>query len=220
MTQVNAPSTKIGTYDALPCEGPENITIDLRFDLDPAQLVDLSRLQSSGKWSGFETLYIDNSHNPSAVDIFCHVSLQTMTIPPLSFAYMPLIVPNPPKVDFTSTGGAIVRINILNFFLPPVIWSPTTPPGGGGGGGGGIVQVTPVNKSGVTPAVIAANAARKWVIIDNPISAGAILRIDFGGGGIIELGIGAIYETGIAIPLGVINITSAAPGQAFSAYEG
>lgn len=214
---MNVTSTnRIGVpqFNSAPCEGAEDITLDLRFDTEATQNVDLSQIQGVGKWSGVQTLYIDNSENTSPIYIETAVARQKLTVPPLSCWLMPVVVPNPPKFTLVSAGGIIVRMNILNYFFPPCVWSPTS--GGGTGGGAGRVNVT--NLSAASPVVIPANANRTYLLICNPAVNAAIMTMSIAGGGNVEIPIGGTYETGPSCPMGAITLTVAAGNVV--AYEG
>lgn len=214
-------------YGRTGCEGPQCITLDLDFTANDVCDVDISALQSQGKYSAFGTFYVDNSVNTKALSWVCDGSYQTGIIPPLSCAYLNLLQPNPPKISFTSTGsGILVRSCFLNYFLPPVVWSPTSPPGGGGTTGSAIIQGGLTNLSGVIAAggvaqvLQAATPTRQYLIVTNPISASEILQIRFAGGGWIDLAPGGSYETDTFVPNNAVQIVAATTNHAFTAYAG
>lgn len=217
------PVSQFGRY---PCEGPQCVTIDLDFVSGTTLTVDLSALQQQGKFSGLETLYINNSLNTAAINWTCEGSNQTGTIPPLSLAYINILQSNPPKVDFVSTGGVLVRACFLNYFLPPIIWSPTTPPGGGAASSP-LVKGAVTDKSGtiaaggVAQTLMAANTSRQYALVQNPSTATEILQIRFAGGGWIDLVAGQAWEsTSPFITTSLIEVVAATNAHAFSAYEG
>lgn len=150
----------VNSFNGPPCEGAFNVTHTLQFSVDQIQILDLSAAQNVGRFSAFETMYIDNSLNTQPIFVVMDVTYQSMTIPALACAYLPILQPNPPKIQFMSTGGIDIKINCLNFFLPPFVWSPSLPPGGGSGGGGAA------NISGTQPSGA--------LLTSNPVTVGAM----------------------------------------------
>jgi hypothetical protein len=225
------------------CEGRKSITTIIDFSIGLSFQLDLSAIQTQQKWiNSVQTLYVDNSHNASAIDIVMGVSLQHITIPAGAQAYMPILQPNPPVLNFTNTLPVTVKIQILNFFVPPIVW-----------GAGGVTQEVsdpildatvsnnrvnttslPTTLTGVTDAsgtitaggtaqqVLAANASRNRFIIANPDTATDTLYMSFGSGasGEIPLQPGMIWdESGSSIVGEAIFLKGATTGDAFTLYS-
>jgi hypothetical protein len=124
-TPTNRISIPLFGFGKSGCEGPQCVSIDLDFSVDNTALVDLSALQALAAFSGCETVYINNVANTKNIDWECDGTYQTGRFPASSCGYLNLLMSNPPKVKFTSTGaGLLVRASFLNYFLPPIIWKP------------------------------------------------------------------------------------------------
>lgn len=212
---VNASPSGIGVF---PCEGPKTIKILIDFAAQTEWEVSLETIQAKGEFSAAQTIYIDNRANDQPVLVECNASYQTFACPPGGFLYLPVLQPNPPKFKFSSAGAFVIPVHFINFFLPPICWSPDAPPGGGGGGGGVVGLTTVTDRSGASPVVVAANPNRKWLLISTPVAHGVSTFFNFGGGANVELTLGGIYETGVAVPLGIVNVSNAGGNPVV--YEG
>ena len=223
------------------CEGRKSITTIIDFSIGLSFQLDLSAIQTQQKWiNSVQTLYVDNSGNASAVDIVMGVSLQHITIPAGAQAYMPILQPNPPVLNFTNTLAVTVKIQILNFFVPPIVW-----------GAGGVTQEVsdpildatvsnnrvnttsiPTTLTSVTDAsgtittggtaqtLFAINATRRRFIIANPATATEELDFNINGGGFISLLPGMVWdESGSSIVGDAIQVKAATTGHAFTAYS-
>jgi hypothetical protein len=119
----NIPSPQLVYNGFVPCNGPKSIPIPLDFSAGgPIFELDITNMNQQGDFEAIQTIYLDNSANPFPVTITCRNTNQNITIPPFSQAYMPLLQPNPPDIQITSLGTAKVFVQLLNFYLPPLIW--------------------------------------------------------------------------------------------------
>lgn len=228
----------------VPCKnGPKGIPALLNFTLGTSFDLDLSQIIAAGFLDNVQTIYVDNSGNSNAFNITCSVSSQVLTVPAGAQAYLPLLQPSPAKLNFSTGGTPTITIQLLNFYLPPIVWS-----SGSANSAAQIVsdptldatvangrvqtsaiagQTTPNDKSGTitvggTPQIIiATNAARKGYTIHNPSTATEVLQIMFGAAasGKIDLTPGSIYESGMFLYTGDIYAVAATAAHAFSAYE-
>ena len=110
-------------YGCPPKEGYESETVDLDFSVANSIDVDLSVQQGKGNFSAVQTVYVNNSQNASPVNITMTQTNQVIVAPPQSCGYYNLLQPTPPRLNFTSAGGVLVRVQCMNFYLPGVVWS-------------------------------------------------------------------------------------------------
>lgn len=106
----------------IPKEGLKVLPLD--FDFTAATDIDVNLFTEQGQAyiSQLQALYVDNSANGAVFEISCNVVRQHIVIPANKCAYMPLLQPNPPKVHLRTTGGVIVRVHFMNFFMPPLVF--------------------------------------------------------------------------------------------------
>lgn len=105
------------------CEGRKSITTQIDFSLGLTFQLDLTAIENQQFVRSIQTIYCDNSGNPNPVTITMGVTLQSIVIPRNSCAYIPLLLPVPSVIKFVSTQPVIVKVQLLNFFLPPYVWS-------------------------------------------------------------------------------------------------
>ena len=231
------------------CEGRKSITtiidfsIGLVFTLDLSFIVDqLARINS------VQTLFVDNSLNSNSITITTGVVNQKIVIPPLSQAYIPVLQNNPPVLRFQSSVAVTLPIQILNFFLPPIVWSvngtPVLNPSGYMYVTDPILDATVSNNKvnvnqvpytiqtltdasgtitagGTGQIAIPASASRVRWIIENPSAATEILQLSFGaaGAGKIDLLPGAAWdESNSSIVGDAVYVVAATTGHSFTAY--
>ncbi len=172
-----------------------HVTID--FSLGTTFNLDIQQVQALGQFDAAQTLYIDNSGNANVLTVLLGLTLQTIKIPANAQAYIPILQPNPPVFKISTTGAPIVDVQILNFFVPPIIWYPNgitvvdaTLAAVISNGGVNVntranVITGPVDHSGTIAAantpqsLVAADATRKRLLISNPSNAVAPLSITF-----------------------------------------
>lgn len=195
------------------CEGRKAITTVIDFSLGLTFTLDLTAVQAQLTWfKSIQTIYIDNSANSNPFIITCGITTQRIVIPANCCAYMPVLQPAAPVLQFNTASAVSVKIQLLNFFLPPFVWSatggPTVNPGGTLAvadaildatviGGKVQVQQVPLTVQGLTDAsgtiavggtaqsAIPANVSRqRWIISNTDLTAtGEKLTISFGSGG-------------------------------------
>lgn len=230
------------------CEGRKAITTIIDFSLGLTFTLDLSGIQQQLNWfRSVQTIYVDNSANVNPFVITCGITTQRIVIPPYCCAYMPLLQPDAPVLQFNSANAVAVKIQLLNFFLPPSVWSVA---GGGQISPGGLLLVSdpildstvvnskvnvnavPFPVQGLTDAsgtiavggtaqiAIPAAAARQRWFISNPATATEPLIITIGGAAIapVSLLAGQTWdENGSSIIGDAIYVNATTLGHAFSA---
>lgn len=223
--------------------GRQAIHVLIDFSLGTTYQLDLSQIQSQAKLDSVQTLYVDNSANTGTITITMEgVTQQSIILPPNSQGYFPVLQGNPPVLNFTVASGApVVNIQLMNFFLPPVIWGTLAT-------GGSFVDVTlagilinnqvpvitnpnnvaladgsgTIAAGGTAQQLFAANPTRKMMIIQNPVAATETLQIMFGASnaGRLDLNPGGSYTAdGETIENNSVFIVAATTGHAFTAYQ-
>jgi hypothetical protein len=230
------------------CEGRKSITTIIDFSLGLNFTLDLTAITSQLQFiRSVQTLYIDNLGNTSPVTITMGVTLQRITFPANAQGYVPILQPNQPVLQFANTLPNTVKIQILNFFLPPIIWGNTGVLNAAGAlevsdtildnivVGGALQTVTQPNTlnalidrsgtittGGTVQSLMAANTTRKRFIISNPSTATEILQFMFGANtaGRIDLAPGMTWdENNITVVGEQIFVVAATTAHKFTAYE-
>lgn len=220
--------------------GRRAIHVLIDFSLGATFNLDLGQAQQVGNFDCLQTLYIDNADNTNELTVLMGLTLQRVIIPAGAQAYMPILQPNPPVLQITTNGAPIINIQLLNFFVPPMVWSPagitvidSTLAAVISNGGVNVntrpVTVTnPTDRSGTittggTPqSLMAANATRKRWILSNPASATEVLSFAYASSTnhYIDLNPGATWdETDFSVSGDQIFVKGATTGHAFTAYE-
>lgn len=176
-----APQTFHQIFNALaPADGPKTVPVELNFATDAFIDVDLFKILAETTFQFAQSVYIDNRDNPVALTLLFEKTLQRIICDPLTIQIFPIIASNPCKFRASTTAGATVRaqLQLLNVPMPLTQWGPisasVTPIGGGNW----------TDRSGNTTAasvqMMAANAARSVVMIQNPQAAGTSIWINWG----------------------------------------
>jgi hypothetical protein len=102
------------------------ITVDM--SVNNAVTIDLTSAQITGKISAVQSAFIDNSLATASLSIVIPYTNQTITLPPQSQAYVPLLLPNPPIITLTSAAGSAQTVVVLlNVPMPLAVWSVNGP---------------------------------------------------------------------------------------------
>lgn len=110
----------------IPPEGPVAIPVILNFSTTVAEYVaELTLTEQNRKVSYIQGLYVDNSGNAAALDIYIQNSQQLVTVPPGYQGYVQLLVPNPPVIEFGSvvSSDTVVVVQLLNFPVSNILWN-------------------------------------------------------------------------------------------------
>jgi hypothetical protein len=129
MANISA-NCQIQTLDrnlGMPAEGPRMIPLPLDFTANDSYDLDISNMQTRGGAASLamvQAVFIDNFDSGVAIQILVNTGQQRLIVAGGSQAYLPILVPNPARFTFTSPGGAAtVKVFLLNFPVPPEIWS-------------------------------------------------------------------------------------------------
>lgn len=225
----NKPPTAVDSAQVLPFTLPFNGTDDLEINLQ-------SIVGENTSFSFIKSVYVDNSLNSETFSLFVAATRQTLTWPAYSQGYMPLLSTNPPLFTASTDGALNIDIHFLAFVVPPVIWQPpgivaTTTISGNvnvvsAGGNNTDASANAPALLGTTLLTIAANAARKYVEIQNQSDVDIQVALDSGSGTptIIVLGNGGaagLQGGGWSSTTfkGRVRVLSAAAGKQIAAYE-
>lgn len=231
---------------AVPCEGTKVFPFNLDFTAGKnAYSIDLTSQYNQKQFTTLQTVYIDNSNNPAILQIVCSVTGQVITAPALSQGYYAILQPSPPKLIAQTLGGVVVLIQLLNFYIPPVVWE--IPIVNAAGlpeidipaldavivGGRVQVQQVPYTIQGLTDAsgtiavggtrqvLFAASPTRQRWILSNPDTATETLYFCFTliTAGLIPILPGASWdESGSSIVGDGVWVVGATTAHAFTAY--
>jgi predicted secreted protein len=126
MVQVANPGGNFKTFNgALPCEGTKTLPYNIDFTAANAYLIDLTQQYQQQQFTTLQTIYIDNSDNLDVTEVICGTTNQLITAPPQSQGYYAILEVQPPKLQIQSNGNVIVPVQLLNFYIPPQVWSVT-----------------------------------------------------------------------------------------------
>lgn len=221
--------------------GRKAIRVLMDFSLGLTFSLNLSSIQTQGAFDAVQTLYIDNSNNTGAITALMGGDNQSITIPAGAQAYMPVLQTNPPALQFSVTSGTpIVPLQLLNFFVPPCVWyvsgisvTDLTLQSVISNGAVNVNSNPPdasltdhsgtITTGGTGQVLLAANAARKRLLLQNPSTATEILQYSWHGiaGPWYDLAAGALLdESGSTIAPNAVWVKAATTGHAFTADEG
>ncbi len=230
------------------CEGRKAITVDIDFALGASFSLDLSAAVEQAKWiNSVQTLYIDN-YGRTVPQIITTGSVgQRIIVPAGAQAYISLLQPNPPVVNISYAGSDIIRVQVLNFYLPTYVWNDkgALSPSGYIYVSDPILDATVVNNrvqvtenpgaatiadksgtittGGTGQVLMAANSSRLQWIVENPSNATEILqisRVSITGPWYDLTPGGSASENGSTTSKGIIWVKGATTGHAFTADEG
>jgi hypothetical protein len=106
----------------MPEGGPRCLPLSLDFAASLAYTLDYGNMQQRNFMSMVQSAWIDNSLNAAVLTITVPGSNQVIKFPAGKQGYIPLLVPNPIKLEIASTGGVLVDVILLNFPIAPIIW--------------------------------------------------------------------------------------------------
>jgi len=226
-----------------------SLTIPIDFSIGLVYSLDLTAIQQQLPYfKTLQSMFVDNSANANAITITMNGTLQRIVIPAYGQAYLPILMIAAAVIQFSSASAVQISVQLLDFFLPPMVWSvngnsPINPGGtlavadailDGTVSGGRInanaygptiqalTDASGTIAAGGTPQIaIPANASRTRWIISNPATATEALLIRIGGttAGPITLLAGQTWdESGSSIVGDAVYVDGATTGHAFTAY--
>lgn len=230
----------------------KTLPILIDFSLGNTFTADLSIVQSQGFIDSIQTIYADNSGQSTPLIFTMGIGIvnQVVTIPPGAQGYVPVLQPNPPKIQIFSASAARITVQLMNFFVPPAVWGTSGTQFNFDGSGNLKVtdvaldstvsnnrvsvttqagQTTMADHSGTitvggTPQqILAANPSRKRFTLTNPAAQTEVLQFAFGAGGNgkIDINPGLTWdENDSTISAQAIFAVAATTAHPFTCYEG
>lgn len=203
-----------------PKAGPKALPYDFDFEGDETLTGDLLTENLRGNMEFVQGMYVDNSDNAVAFKITFGITNMRVVVPAFSQGMWPVLAPD--QTTFAASlvggGGGTVHVQFMNVPIAYTQWGPVTV--------NAAISLTPpvanfTDFSANTTAaeskqVVAANAARKSIIIQNPANNVESFWINFGaaaqqGVNSIEITPGGSYNsligpvTGQAITIFSVN---------------
>jgi hypothetical protein len=123
MAQVGAYNANQVMLAAAPREGPMVVSWNVDFTAQTAYTFDLTSIQSLGRISMVQTIFVDNSQSSVPLYMYMATTNQRIIIPPQSQAYMPCVLTNKIAVVLQSTSGLVIPIQALNVAMNATVWS-------------------------------------------------------------------------------------------------
>jgi hypothetical protein len=117
---------------AVPQEGPKVIPYPLVFLSNSSQEIDLTNYHQLGKFSGIQTVFIDNSANAVPFQLVMYATNEKIICPANSQGYFPILLTSTLRLTASMTVAGNINLFILNFAIAAAVWSsvgiPATPP--------------------------------------------------------------------------------------------
>lgn len=135
-----------------------------------------------------QTLFVDNSSGTNAVSIHVQISDQTLYCPAGAQAIFPVFSVGAGIFTFSRVDAGTLKAIFVNVPMTTAIWSASSIGGGGSyafpsqlTGSAWTDYSSTIALGGTSQQAIAANAARKRILIANPDTATETLYVNFGG---------------------------------------
>lgn len=109
------PATVLERTLGMPAKGPKSCAVALDFATSQTWDLDYSNLGARGFLDMVQSMWVDNSLSGAVLTITIPGSNQTIKYPANTQGYITVLVPNPIKISFSSTGGVAVQVILLNF---------------------------------------------------------------------------------------------------------
>lgn len=219
-------------YKTYNCAVPkkESISIPITMDFtggNTVSIIDLTLTVDNQVFEFLQAIFIDNSANASSLTVVASVTGQSLVIPPLSQAYMPVVIGDQPVITGTSSGGVKVPLQLLNFPISTLVWSTVS------SDGLSAVTITPSPATDASSTITLGGTAQNifgatiptngyavynpdptndlWISDTTTAAANAVgsIRVAANGGG---------YESPLSRkPVAAVSIVGASTGQIFTA---
>lgn len=215
-----------------PAQGPKALPVTLDFTVDTTIVIDFTAAEESNGISFVQSVWVDNSANPNALNLFFDVTQQNIVVPAFAQSVFPIIATLKSKCTASTLAvvPTLLRAIFVNVPMASEMWGPAT------------VNIASVNLNpiqgvfidrsgviaaiGVSQAIMAINAGRKRFFIQNPSSAIESLFFNFtgaavvGGPGSLELLPGGSYDSSMGpVSTEAIAVAAATAGHVFIAKE-
>lgn len=124
MSNINANSLRQFSVNGqmVPPEGSRAVPLTLDFSLATQYTLDLQNFVARNLISMVQAMYVDNSANSSPLTINMPNSGQTIVFPPNAQGYLSILAPNPASFSFSSGGGVVAQVTLLNYPVTNCVW--------------------------------------------------------------------------------------------------
>lgn len=125
MSRINSTNLQFYSVQCLevPPEGPIAVPLPtLDWSVSSEYDVNLQSFEQRGFVSQIQAIFIDNSANGGNFIVTCPNTGQQLNIKGNSQAYLLLLAPNPTILQFTSNGGGVTKVALLNFPVTNAVW--------------------------------------------------------------------------------------------------
>lgn len=230
----------------IPKEGPKCLEVTLNFASTSVLEIEGLLPITTGKISYIQGVYVDNGENPEQLTLTVKYTRQRLIIPAYGQGYYPVLFSTVPDMTCETVAGAVlVNLHFYNVPIAPASWLANDASPSGAGDASAANQVLEIaaldeigalltpgawtnrsiaNLSGVSESLMAANANRRHLFIQN-IAANS-MGVNLAGGtaaigtaGTITLAAGASLEIWDTPPVGAITIVGTINDDV-TAYEG
>lgn len=128
MANVNLDVNQAARYSVMgamvPPEGPRALAVGLDFSATTQYSLDLQNIQQRNFFSMLQSLFVDNSLNPSSLTINFPNTGQNLIFEAGEQAYIGVLCQNPAKLVFTSAGNvAGIVVYLLNYPVTNEVWN-------------------------------------------------------------------------------------------------
>jgi len=239
------PNTPVSNV-VIPREGPRALEVTLNFTNTDEIAIEGLLAVTTGQISYIQGLYVDNGNNPEALQIFVRTTQQRLIIPAYGQGYWPILFAAVPDcVVSTDQANVYVYLHFYNVPIAPSFWlvNDAAPVTSGGATAANqaleLVELDAIkdlltpgawtnrsiaNLSGASETLMAANSARRHLIIQN--IAANNMGVNLAGGtaaigtaGTITITPGGGLELFNTPPTGAITIIGTANDDV-TAFEG
>jgi len=151
-------------------EGPRSIPLTLDFSTDTDVLVDFGEAEVTGKMGQVQAIIIDNTLNAFSMVMTVKGTGQRIFVPAQTELCRPVMSNSRFQAVFTSTiSAALVTAQVLNVPLAPYTYGPLTANVAASAVTGAYTDRSgTIAAAGVSQVMMAANALRKGIFIENP----------------------------------------------------
>lgn len=218
-----------------PEQTPFVLPIMLSLTANTAKEFDVFLEEATGQLGFVQSVFVDNSLNTAELRFIVGGAQQVLVIPAYAQGTFPMYAPNQTRLRAICANSIDIPIQLCNFPQPYLIWNDTqallasilAALGGGAGSTTYVDFSSTVTLGGTSQVAIAANAARKRLLIVNPSTNTNLESIFVNFGAAAQLGVnsrevvpGSSFElSGSNVTTQSINIISATTGTNFVAKE-
>lgn len=212
-----------------PAGGPKAMPYEFDFSVDAEIIADLLDENTRGVMGFVQGMYVDNSDNPNPFTIIFKITNQRIVVPANSQGTYPILAPDQTAFVASTTPGDGIKVLVQFLNVPTAYtqWGPISV----------NANISPTEAVSITDAsttlavastsqqILAANANRKYLYIENPTSEVESLWINYGGAaqeGVdsVELTPGESLSFGGVLPSDAIEFIAVTAGHVIIVKEG